>query len=243
MSTVDHCNVFSRRGWRVAALKQPGSVQHSMRKTYEAKIPIIFSICWPHFTSSMLNSVRLLSLHVPVGCIAYPVFLPVFKNVFGLRCAQDWNTVFDRERQNTMINLVRWRIGVLGNQVIQINLLLLCEQHGVYINKKKNCLCAHTVCWEAGVCASQPFIASPGEGKKTKYPVSFCKSHNALFPHRYLQAHCFGFGHVTVTAMRAGKTSSMTAAVFLSWQDSAQERIYSREEKACVRSEEEMHRE
>lgn len=70
------------------------------------------------------------------------------------------------------------------NQVIQINLLLLCEQHGVYITikKKKNCLCAHTVCWEAGVFASQPFIASPREGKKTKYPVSFSKSHNALFP-------------------------------------------------------------
>lgn len=183
MSTVDHCNVFSRRGWRVAALKQPGSVQRSMRKTYEAKIPIIFSICWPHFTSSMLNSVRLLSLHVPVGWIAYPVFPPVFKNVFGLGCAQDWKSIWPRaaEYNDKSGEMENW---VFVNQVIQINLLLLCEQHGVYINKKKKklSLCPYSMLGGRSLCFTALYCLTRRGKKKTKYPVSFSKSHNALFP-------------------------------------------------------------
>lgn len=133
---------------------------------------------------------------------------------------------------------------VFVNQVIQINLLLLCEQHGVYINKKKKIVSVpiQYVGRQESLLHS-PLLPHPEMGKKLSTQFPLANPTMPYFPHRYLQAHCFGFGHITVTAMRAGKTSSMTAAVFLSWQDSAQERIYSREEKACVRSEEEMHRE
>lgn len=70
-NTVDHSNVFSQRGWSVTALKHPGSIQHERKKTDEAEIAIIFSICWPQFTLSMLNNVVLLSPHSPEEWVYY----------------------------------------------------------------------------------------------------------------------------------------------------------------------------
>lgn len=102
---------------------------------------------------------------------------------------------------------------VFVNQVILINLLFFSlnrrlftfiESPSYHRVERQNSL---QRCF-----ALEPFIALPTV--KPKYLISFSKSHNALFPHCYLLAHCFGFRHVTVTAVLAGKTSSMTAAVF-----------------------------
>lgn len=82
--------------------------------------------------------------------------------------------------------------------------------------KKKLSLCPYSMLGGRSLCFTALYCLTRRGKKKLSTQFPLANPTMPYFPHRYLQAHCFGFGHVTVTAMRAGKTSSMTAAVFLS---------------------------